>query len=60
MKKKSKLNKKKIRKIPKRQTKFDSLDKEKTISHNSNDTNKNLINNKKEEKLWVGILISKM
>ena len=60
MKKKSKLNKKKIGKIPKRQTKFDSLDKEKTSSHNSNDTNKNLINNEKEEKLWVDTLISEM
>ena len=60
MKKKSKLNKKKIKKIPKRQTKFDSSDKEKTSSDNSNDTNKNLINNEKEEKLWVDTLISEM
>ena len=60
MKKKSKLNKKKIKKIPKRQTKFDSSDKEKKISDNSDDTNKNLINNEKEEKLWVDTLITEM
>ena len=60
MKKKSKLNKKKIKKIPKRQTKFYSSDKEKKISDNSDDTNKNLINNEKEEKLWVDTLITEM
>ena len=60
MKKKGKINKKRIKKIPKRQIKFDSSDKEITSSDNANDTNKNLINNEKEEKQQVETLISEM